>query len=72
MVLNVADIVNSLKWLQTLWNASRTVLRWFVTAFSTFCVDLGWIRKSRKMADLEQKAWAIAHGFERGRFLQVL
>ena len=36
------------------------------------CVDLGWIRKGRQLANFEQKAWAIAHGFEHGRFWQVL
>ena len=35
-------------------------------------VDLGWIRKGRKSADFEQKAWAIAHAFEHGGFWQVL
>ena len=43
-----------------------------MTACATVCVDLGWIRKGRKLADFEQKAWAIAHGFEHGRFWQVL
>ena len=28
--------------------------------------------KIRKSADFEQKAWAIAHGFEHGRFWQVV
>ena len=72
MVLNMADFGKSWKSLQTLWNASKTVLKWFVTACATVCVDLGWIRKVRKLADFEQKAWAIAHGFEHGRFWQVL
>ena len=35
-----------------------------MTACETVCVDLVWISKSRKLADFEQKAWAIAHGFE--------
>ena len=69
MVFNIADFLNSWKSLQTLWNASETVLKWFVTACATVCVDLGWIRKGRKSTDFEQKAWAIAHGFEHGRFL---
>ena len=56
---------NSLKRLQNRFN-------WFVTACATVCVDLGLIRKGRKAADFEQKAWAIAHGFEHGRFWQVL
>ena len=70
--LNMADFGKSRKSLQTLWNACKTVLKWFVTACATVCVDLGWIRKGRKLADFEQKAWAIAHGFEHGRFWQVL
>ena len=69
--LNMADFRKSLKSLQTLWNACKTVPKWFVTACATVCVDLGWIRKGRKLADFEQKAWAIAHGFEHGRFWQV-
>ena len=60
MVLNMADFGKSSKSLQTLWNASKTVLKWFVTTCATVCVDLGWIRKGRKLADFEQKAWAIA------------
>ena len=72
MVFNMADFGKSWKSLETLWNASKTVLKWFVTACVTVCVDLLWIRKGRKLADFEQKAWAIAHGFEHGRFWQVL
>ena len=72
MVLNMADFGKSCKSLQTLWNASKTVLKWFVTACATVCVDLGWIRNGRKLADFEQKAWAIAHGFEDGGFWLVL
>ena len=72
MVLNMADFGNSWKSLQTLWNASKTVLKWFVTASATVCVDLGWIRKGRKSAAFVKKAWVIAHGFEHGRFWQVL
>ena len=37
-----------------------------------FLKDLGWIPKVPKSTDFEQKAWAIAHGFEQGRFGQVL
>ena len=68
MVLNMADFVNSCKSFQILWNACKTVLKWFVTACATVCVDLGLIRSVRKLADFEQKAWAIAHGFEYGGF----
>ena len=50
----------------------KTVIKWFLTAFATICVDLGWIGRGRNFSDFEQKAWAIAHGFEHGRFWQVL
>ena len=72
MVLNMAVFGKSWKSLQTLWNARKTVVKWFLPACATVCVDLGWIRKCRKLADFEQKAWAIAHGFEHGRFFQLL
>ena len=68
MVLNMADFVNSCKSLPALWNARKTVLKWFVTTCATVCVDLGLIRSVRKLADFEQNAWAIAHGFEHGGF----
>ena len=68
----MADFLNSWKSFETLWNASKTVPKWFVTASATVCVDLGWIRKNRKLADFEQKPWAIAHGFEHGRFFELL
>ena len=38
------------------------------SCFGTFCVDFGWILKGPKLAVFEQKAWAIAHGFENGGF----
>ena len=72
MVLNMADFFNSWKSFETLWNASKTVLKWFVTASEAVCVDLGWIRKNRKLADFEKKPWAIARGFEHGRFFELL
>ena len=72
MIVNMADFGNSWKLLQTLWNASKTILKWFVTACATLCVDLGWNRKGRKLADFEQKAWARAHGFEHGRFFLIM
>ena len=72
MVLNMAVFGKSWKSLQILWNACKTVLKWFVTACANVCVDLGLIRSVLKLADFEQKAWAIAHGFEHGRFCQLL
>ena len=72
MVLNMADFRKSWISPQSLWNASKTVLKWFVTGCATVSVDFGWNRKGRKSADFEQKAWAIAHGFEHGLISQVL
>ena len=72
MVLNIADFGKFWKSLQTLLNASKTLGKGFLTPCATFWVDFGWIRKCRKLAVFEQKAWAIAHGFEHGRFWQVL
>ena len=71
-VLNMADLGKSWKSLHTLWNASKPVLKWFVTDGATVCANLGWIGKGRKLADFDQNSWAIAHGFEHGRFWQVL
>ena len=72
MVLNMADLVNSWKILQTLWNAIKSVLKWFPNASATVFFDLGGIRTGRKLADFEQKAWAVANCFEHGPFWQVL
>ena len=72
MVLNMADFGKFWKSLQTLWYASYTIVNGFLTPCATFWVDFGWIPKCRKLAVFEQKAWAIAHGFEHGGFLQVL
>ena len=68
MVLNMADFDKSRKSVQTLWTAFKTVVKWFATASANVCVDLWGIPKGRKLADFEQKAWAIAHVFEHGRF----
>ena len=72
MLLNMADFGKSWKSLQTLWNASKSLPKLFLTLCGTCYADLGWIRKGRKSADFEQKAWAIAHAFEHGGFWQVL
>ena len=72
MVLNMADFGKTWKSLQNLWNASKNLLKWFLTPYATVCVHFGWIRKGRNLAVFEQKAWAIAHGFEHGRFWEDL
>ena len=63
MVLNMADFGKSWKSFQTLWNDCKTVLKWFVTACATVCVDLGWIRKGRKLDDFEHDSYTLANGF---------
>ena len=40
----------------------------FLTVFGLFRNHSGIIRKGPKSTDFEQKAWAIAHGFEEGGF----
>ena len=40
----------------------------FPTTFDNVGEDYGWIPKGPKSADFDQKAWAIAHGFENGGF----
>ena len=72
MLLNMADFGKSWKSLQNLWNACKSLPKLFLTLCGTCYADLGWIRKGRKSADFEQKAWAIAHAFEHGGFWQVL
>ena len=68
IVLNMADFDKFWKSLQTLSNGCKTLLNQFLTPCATVCVDFGWIRNGRKLADFEQKAWARAHSFEHGRF----
>ena len=72
MVLNMADFSKFWKSLETVWNDSYTLVKGFLTPCATFWVYFGWIRKCRKLAVFEQKAWAIAHGFEHCGFWQVL
>ena len=72
MVFNMADFSKFLKSLEPLCNASESLVKGFLTPCATFWVDFGWIHKCRKLAVLEQKAWAIAHGFEQCGFWQVL
>ena len=71
MVLNMADFGKCRKSLQTPWNAFYMLANGFLTAWWIVRVDFGWIREGPKVADFEQKAWVIAHGFEHGGFWQV-
>ena len=63
-ILEVLEIApNSLKRLLTLANGFLTPARGGVV-----CVDFRRIRKGPKSTVFEQKAWAIAHGFEKVGF----
>ena len=54
------------------WNASYMVANRFLTACGIVGVDFGCIRKGPRLADFEQKAWAIVHGSEHGIIWQEL
>ena len=71
MVLEMADLGRCPKSFQTLWKSSYRLANGILSAFEVFSQDFRWIRKGPKSADFEQKAWAIAHGFENGGFWQV-
>ena len=70
MALNMADFGKSWKSFQTLWNAFKTVLKWFVNACATVSVELMWIRKCWKLPIFSKRA--IAQGSENGRFREIL
>ena len=72
MVLNRADLGKCWESFQTFWNVSYVRANGFPTTFGIVPEDLGWIPKGPKSTDFDQKPWAIAHGFEQGRFWQVL
>ena len=64
----MADFGKCRKSLQTPWMAPHMPLNGFLTAYGIVRVDLGFIRKSSKLADFEQKPWTTAHGFKHGGF----
>ena len=68
MVLKMADLSKLRKSFQTPWNVPYLLENRFLTTFEIVGEDLGWIPKGPKSTDFEQKAWAIAHGFEDGGF----
>ena len=72
MVLKMAHLVKSWESFQTPWNAPNVLVNWFPTTFRLIHEDFLWIPNGPKSTDFEQKAWAIAHGFEDGGFGQVL
>ena len=64
----MADLGRCRESFQALWNASYVLANGFPPIFGIVREGLGWIPKDSKSADFEQKAWAIAHGFEHGGF----
>ena len=68
MVLNMADFDTCQKSSQTPCNVAYMFVNRFVTVLGLVRNDLGRILEGSKSADFEQKAWAIAHGFENGGF----
>ena len=68
MVLKMADLGKCWESFKTSWKACYVHANEFLTTFRIADEELGWIRKGPKSADFEQKAWAIAHGFEDGGF----
>ena len=72
MVLNRADLGKCWESFHIPWNALYVLANVFASAFGIVPEDLGWILKVPKSTDFDQKPCAIAHGFEQGRFRQVL
>ena len=72
MVLNMVNLGKCWESFQTPWNALYVLPNVFASTFGIVPEDLGWIPKVPKSTDFEQKACAIAYGFEQGRFGKVL
>ena len=68
MLLNMADLGKFRESIQNPLKASDVLAIEFPTTFENVGEDFGWISKGPKSADFDQKAWAIAHGFEHGGF----
>ena len=68
MVLKMADLGKCWDSFQTPCISSYMLSNAFPTTFENLGDDFGRIPKGPKSADFDQKAWAIAHGFENGGF----
>ena len=66
MVLKRADFGKIKKSSQTPWNVSYMLADGFLTVPGLVRKDFVGIPKGLKLTDFDQKAWAIAHGFEEG------
>ena len=68
MVLKRLDFGKFKKSSQTPWNVSYVLANGFLTVLERIRKDFEGIYKGLKSTDFDQKAWAIAHGFEEGGF----
>ena len=68
MVLKRADFGKCEKSLETSQNVSCVLANEFLTVLELIRKDFERIPKGLKSTDFDQKAWAIAHGFEEGGF----
>ena len=68
MVLKRADFSKCDKSSETSWNVSYVLENGFLTVLELIRNDFERIPKGLKSTDFDQKAWAIAHGFEEGGF----
>ena len=68
MVLKRADFGKCDKSFETSWNVSCVLTNGFLTVLELIRKDFERIPKGLKSTDFDQKAWAIAHGFEEGGF----
>ena len=68
MVLKRADFGKFKKSSQTSWNVSGVLANGFLTVVELIRKDFERSPKGLKSTDFDQKAWAIAHGFEEGGF----
>ena len=71
MVLNMADFGKSGNRPKLLKNVAKMLANGFLTTCEIVREVFGRICNDTKSADFDQKAWAIAHGFEHGGFWQL-
>ena len=68
MVLKRVDFGKFKKSFETSWNVSCVLANGFLTVLELIREYFEGISKGLKSTDFDQKAWAIAHGFEEGGF----
>ena len=68
MVLKSVDFGKCEKSFQTSGNVTYVLANGFVSVLELIREDFEGISQGLKSTDIDQKAWAIAHGFEEGGF----